>query len=98
MITESDTETRSEDRLLAALAEQVTGPKWLSEMRGIARKRFADLGFPSTRDEDCLKDELDFSEDELDFSEDELAESSETSIYDGWGAVGHVTFLLFTCS
>ena len=72
MITESDIETRSEDRLLAALAEQVTGPKWLSEMRGIARKRFADLGFPSTRDEDWrftnvspLK-ELEFSSAETD--------------------------------
>ncbi len=52
MIAESDIETRSEDRLLAALAEQITSPKWLSEMRVIARKRFADLGFPSTRDED----------------------------------------------
>ena len=72
MITESDIETRSEDRLLAALAEQVTGPKWLSEMRGIARKRFAALGFPSTRDEDWrftnvspLK-ELEFSSTETD--------------------------------
>ena len=72
MIAESDIETRSEDRLLAALAEQITGPKWLSEMRGIARKRFANLGFPSTRDEDWrftnispLK-ELEFSSTETD--------------------------------
>jgi len=72
MIAESDIETRSEDRLLAALAEQITGPKWLSEMRVIARKRFADLGFPSTRDEDWrftnispLK-ELEFSSTETD--------------------------------
>ena len=52
MIVEPDIETCSEDRLLAALTEQVNGPKWLGEMRGLARKRFADLGFPTTRDED----------------------------------------------
>ena len=74
MIVEPDIETCSEDRLLAALTEQVNGPKWLGEMRGLARKRFADLGFPTTRDEDWrftnvspLK-ELEFSAAETDSS------------------------------